>query len=89
MIIKNLSYEAIFQKIKKDFILDYVIGIAFNDDSTVSVILSDDVNWKIVKDLLGGVHIFAGEHKVFVEESIEQWTDEVYIEAGDYGEIIL
>lgn len=87
MIIKNLSYEAIFQQIKKDFILDYVIGIAFNDDETVSVILSDKVNWKIVKDLFGGVHIFAGESKVFAGESSEKWKEEVYIEAGDYGEI--
>lgn len=87
MIIKNLGYEAIFQKIKKDFILDYVIGIAFNDDRTVSVILSDEVNWKIVKDLLGGVHIFAGESRVFAGESREKWKEEVYIEAGDYGEI--
>ena len=89
MVIKKLSYEAIFQKIKKDFILDYVIGIAFNDDRTVSVILSDDINWKIVKDLLGGVHIFAGEHKAFAGESREKWKEEVYIEAGDYGEITL
>lgn len=82
MIIKNLSYEAIFQKIKKDFILNYVVGIAFNDDRTVSVILSSDINWKIVKDILGGVHISAGDLG-------DKWTEEVYIEAGDYGEITL
>ena len=82
MIIKNLSYEAIFQKIEKDFILNYVIGIAFNDDRTVSVILSDDIFWKVIRDPTGGVHLFSGDHMG------SKWKEECYIESGDFCELI-
>lgn len=82
MVIANLSYEAIFEKLPKKFILDNIIGIGFNNDRTVDIELRNDIYWKVIRDSIGGIHLFSGDHLG------SMWSDEVYIEAGDFSEII-
>lgn len=82
MIITRLSYEAIFEKLPKKFILDNIIGIGFNNDRTVDIELRNDIYWKVIRDSMGGIHLFSGECLG------STWGDEVYIEAGDFLEII-
>lgn len=83
MIITNLTYEAIFEKLPKDFILDNIIGIGFNDNRTVSIDLRDDIYWKVIRDSTGGVRLFSGGHMG------SKWKEECYIEGGDFCELIL
>ena len=79
--IKDLSYEALFVKFPK-IVVEYIAGIAFGEDRTVSIILTDEVNWKMVTDSVGGIHFFSGEYG-------EKWKEVFYLERGDFRELTI
>lgn len=79
--IKDLSYDALFVKFPK-IVVEYIAGIAFGEDRTVSIILTDEVNWKLVTDSVGGIHFFSGECG-------EKWKEVFYLERGDFRELTI